>query len=115
LARPFQEFHLDHKDGPVWIIPASRMKSDKEHKIPLAPRAVEIVREMEAVKLSDYAFPGLRSGKPLCDMAMTQLMRGMPLTAAYTAHGTARSGFRDWASNRTTFPDPVIEVALAPS
>jgi integrase len=113
LRATLDEFHVEHKDGPVWIIPAERMKAGKEHRIPLALRAVEIVKEMQGIKMCGYAFPGLRSGKPLSDMAMTQLMRGMKLTKAYTAHGTARSGFRDWASNRTTFPDPIIEVALA--
>ena len=40
------EFDLD---AGVWTIPASRMKAlSRDHRIPMGPRAVEIVRELRA-------------------------------------------------------------------
>jgi hypothetical protein len=47
----------------------------------------------------------------LSDAALTKMMR--LLGRAETVHGTARSSFKDWASECTSFPDVVSEVALA--
>jgi integrase len=51
-----------------------------------------------------------RKGKPLSGMAMTMIMRRLKLDA--TVHGF-RSAFRDWASEETSHPSEVIEMALA--
>ena len=79
-------------DNAVWTVPADRMKASKEHRVPLSPRAVEIVRELP--RDGDYVFPGGRAGKPLSNMALLELMRGM--RPEYVPHGF-RSTFRDWA------------------
>jgi integrase len=95
-------------DKAVWIIPASRMKAGNEHRVPLSPRAVEI---LEAVKPLDKAslFPADKSGK-LSTMAMSMLLRRMRVDC--TVHGF-RSGFRDWAAECTGYPHEVCEMALA--
>lgn len=92
----------------VWTIPGSRMKAGKEHRVPLSPRAVEI---LERVKPLDKAslFPAARGGK-LSGMAMTMLMRRMKQEC--TVHGF-RSAFRDWAAERTGYAHEVCEMALA--
>ena len=46
----------------VWTVPLSSLK-DREHRtepfrVPLSPRAIEIIREMEKAKVSDFVFPG---------------------------------------------------------
>jgi integrase len=107
LNAAFPEFDLEAK---VWIVPAKRMKGGKEHKVPLTPRAVEIVNGMAKVKLSDFVFPGLKSKRPLSDMALTMLTRGM--RPGITNHGF-RSAFKDWAIECTDFPDFLSEAALA--
>ena len=95
-------------DKALWTIPASRMKAGKEHRVPLSPRAVEI---LEAVKPlgSGWLFPA-DSGSKLSTMAMAMLLRRMKLDC--TVHGF-RSGFRDWAAECTGYAHEVCEMALA--
>lgn len=102
----WQEFDLD---AAVWTVPAERMKAGKEHRVPLSKRAVEIVKAMPRIAGSDYVFPAVRGGQ-LSDMALTAVMRRMKVDAV--PHGF-RSTFRDWAAERTTYPQHVAEMALA--
>ena len=95
-------------DKAIWTVPAARMKAGKEHRIPLSPRAVEI---LEAVKPlgKESLFPADKGGK-LSTMAMSMLLRRMKLDC--TVHGF-RSGFRDWAAECTGYAHEVCEMALA--
>ena len=112
------EFDLAEK---AWTIPAERMKAGREHRIPLAPRALEIlaaVKPLAQVPRSQaeaeaFVFPGGRRGKPLSNMAMLKLLERMGRDDL-TAHGF-RSTFRDWAAERTSYPREVAEMALAHS
>ena len=36
--------------APVWTIPATRMKAQREHRVPLCRRAVEVLREAEQLR-----------------------------------------------------------------
>lgn len=101
---------IDTKER-VWIIPAGRMKGGREHRIPLAQRAMSILTEMQALRISEFVFPGGRAKSPLSSMALLMLLRRMKCEAI-TAHGF-RSTFRDWAAERTAFPHEVAEMALA--
>ena len=95
----------------VWVIPADRMKAGREHRVPLSTRALTILRDEEEVRTSGYVFPGGKAGKPLSNMAMTEVLRRMGRDDI-TVHGF-RSTFRDWAAERTNFPSEVVEMALA--
>lgn len=95
----------------TWAIPAERMKAGKEHIVPLCNQAIDILKTMEKYRESDLVFPGNTKGRPLSDMAFTQLLHRMGRTDI-TAHGF-RSSFRDWAGKTTAFPREVIETALA--
>lgn len=98
--------------GKVWTVPAERMKAKKEHRIPLPPRAVEILKEMQADKDGcQFVFPGWSGDKGLSNMAMLKLLKGMGHTGL-TVHGF-RSTFRDWAGEKTNHAREVIEHALA--
>jgi len=104
-AKP-EEFDLTNA---TWTIPGSRMKAKREHRVPLSPRAVEIVREM--LKLEQgYIFPNTRNGESISNMAMLCLLIRMKVKV--TVHGF-RSSFRDWAAERTAFSHEVCESALA--
>lgn len=105
-----EEFDLD---AALWTIPAKRMKAEKEHRVPLSSRAVEIIRELEKTHKGDFVFPGGKEGKPLSNMAMLELLKRMERDDL-TVHGF-RSTFRDWASERTNYPREVCEMALAHS
>ena len=85
------------------------MKAGREHTVPLSDRAVQILEALPGV--GELVFPGAREGRPLSDMAMTQLLRGMNGNG-YRVHGF-RSTFRDWAGDHTNFDREVIEHALA--
>jgi integrase len=101
-------------DAAVWTVPKVRIKSGREHRVPLPSRAVEILQAMSLLRSGDengFVFPGPKPGKPLSTMAMTMQMRRMK-KGDYTVHGF-RSAFRDWAGERTTFPREVAEAALA--
>ena len=94
----------------IWTVPAERMKAGREHRVPLPPGAVAIVREMAEVRRSEFVFPGFRDGRPLSNMAMLELLRDM--RPGLTTHGF-RSSFRDWAAEETATPSEVVEMALA--
>jgi len=96
-------------DAKVWTVPADRIKAQRDHRVPLAPRALAILEEMP--RGAQYAFPGARRGKPLSNMAMLAVLERMGC-ADVTVHGF-RSTFKDWASERTNFPREVSEAALA--
>ena len=107
LECPWSEIDLKAK---VWTVPASRMKAEREHRVPLSPRALEILAEMAPLRRGDLVFPSFRADKPLSDMALSALYKRMGVKA--TTHGF-RSSFRDWAGETTTFPREVAEVALS--
>jgi integrase len=97
----------------TWTIPASRMKSKKEHKVPLGSRCLEILGEAQLLRTSDgpdYVFPGSVKGKPLSDMTLSKLLKELKVDAV--PHGF-RSSFRDWAAEQTNIPREVCEFALA--
>jgi integrase len=94
----------------LWVVPAVRMKHGREHRVPLSVRAVEILREMERDRLSEFVFPGVKHQKPRSGMALDRVLQRM--RADVTVHGF-RSAFRDWAGERTNFPREVAEAALA--
>ena len=95
-------------DNALWTVPAMRMKAGKEHRVPLAPRAVEILKATQALG-SDWLFPATGGGK-LSNMAMNMLLRRMKVDV--TVHGF-RSSFRDWAAECTGYAHEVAEMALA--
>ena len=115
LGACWSEIDLKKK---LWTIPAVRMKAGREHRVPLSPRAAEILEALLEMRVEDakgigptgYVFPGPKPGAPLSSMAMTMLLRRMK--AEITVHGF-RSTFRDWASEETGFPHEVCEMALA--
>lgn len=97
----------------VWIIPPERMKAKREHRIPLTPRCIEILKRARTLSgESTFIFPGRTVEKPLSNMAFLMVLRRMEINV--TAHGF-RSSFRDWASEQTSFPQSVCQMALAHS
>ncbi|WP_369916549.1 tyrosine-type recombinase/integrase [Xanthomonas sp. NCPPB 3005] len=94
--------------GADWTCPPERMKSKKEHVVPLSDAAQAIVKpRLER----DLLFPNDVSGEPLSENAMLALLKRMD-RGDITVHGF-RSTFKDWASETTDFPDDLSEAALA--
>jgi integrase len=95
----------------IWEIPAIRMKGKRRHVVPLSRRCVEILHEARVLAgTSELVFPGRTVTKPLSNMVFLMTMRRMGVSAV--PHGF-RSSFRDWASEQTSFPNEVCEMALA--
>ena len=107
LHATWDEFDLD---AGLWTIPATRMKSGKQHRVPLCPRAVEILGSLPREADNPHAFVGARRGKPIAHNAMLELLQSM--RSGCTCHGF-RSTFRDWAAETTAYPNHVAEQALA--
>jgi integrase len=95
----------------LWIVPAERMKSRREHRVPLSDAAVKLLKALKEEKQSEYVFPGWRIDKPLTIAAPLTLLDDMK-HAELTVHGF-RSTFRDWAAEQTSFPRELAEAALA--
>jgi len=96
--------------GRMWTVPAARMKAAREHRVPLSPRALAIVKEMAEIQQNEFVFPGMKQGKPLSDMSLLMLLRD--LHPGITTHGF-RSTFKDWTAECTSTPNIVSEAALA--
>lgn len=95
----------------VWTIPGERMKSGREHRVPLSGRAIELLGTVPRVVGCAFVFPGARAGHGLSNMAMLECLREMR-GRSVSVHGF-RSTFRDWAGERTNFPREIAEAALA--
>lgn len=98
-----------------WRIPADRMKSHREHRVPLSDAALEVLGDVRPLSggRGGLLFPSpMRPDRPISDMTLTKLLRDNGLAARAIMHGF-RSAFRDWASERTSAPHAVMELALA--
>ena len=98
-------------EARTWTIPAARMKSRKEHRVPLADRAIAILEQAKALDVGNgLVFPNRRTGEPLSNMAFDRLLTRLEIPAV--PHGF-RSSFRDWVIEQTATPWAVGEAALA--
>lgn len=103
-------------DQAVWVVPATRMKAGREHRVPLPPRAVALLKEVLPLSSGDpaeFVFPGPKgSESQLSDAAFSALLKRMGRTDGITPHGF-RSSFRDWAGEMTSYPREIAEMCLA--
>lgn len=96
----------------LWTVPKGRMKGEREHRVPLCDRALALIAELVPLRgNTPFIFPGERSNGSLSNMAMLNVLSRMECEGM-TVHGF-RSTFRDWAAERTNFPNEVVEMALA--
>lgn len=114
-------------DAGLWVIPAARMKMDREHKVPLTADAIALLKSLPRFEGNPLVFPAARGGM-LSDAAISATMKriheakvakdGVGYVDARSKrpavpHGTARSTFRDWGAERTDYPRDMLEIALA--
>lgn len=97
-----------------WRVPAKRMKNNAEWRVPLSAPVIELLERARPLRTeSGLLFPSPnRRGKPMSDMTLMKLLRDTGLAERCTVHGF-RSTFRDWASECTDAPEPVMELSLA--
>ncbi|BAP13783.1 phage integrase family protein [Alcanivorax sp. NBRC 101098] len=106
LGITWQEIDLKAK---VWTVPAGRMKSGKQHKVPLTEAAVDLLKNMKPGAPDAMVFAGGNGAIPSNNFLSALLKR---MDQPVTAHGF-RSTFKDWARERTAYADEVSELALA--
>ncbi|MCC0059094.1 MAG: integrase arm-type DNA-binding domain-containing protein [Hyphomicrobiaceae bacterium] len=116
-------------DGRTWTIPAARMgKTGKPHRVPLVDRAVDLLNELPRERGNDFVFVSpMRRGAGLSNMAMATVLKkihaarekaGLPRFAdrqtgtLAVPHGF-RSSFRDWAAERTSAQNHIVEMSLS--
>ncbi|WP_425051534.1 tyrosine-type recombinase/integrase [Psychromarinibacter sp. S121] len=118
-SRELRGIRWSEIDGDTWTIPADRMKTGKEHRVPLSPEALAILESVRGIG-NDLVFPSSapRRGKPrrekertMSDTVFKALMDRMGWTDL-TAHGF-RSTFRDWCGEFARADREVAEAALA--
>lgn len=94
----------------MWVIPPTRMKAGREHRVPLSDAAIALLEKIPRFGESGIIFQGMRGGQ-LSDATMTATLKRMG-RSDLTGHGF-RSTFRDWAAEQTAYPHEVCEMALA--
>jgi integrase len=102
LGATWDEIDLPHK---LWTIPAKRMKADRDHRVPLSNRAVDILKSLP--HSGKHVF--MNGKHPFNDNSLLKLLRGM---RDATVHGF-RATFRTWLHERTSFPHDLGELCLA--
>jgi integrase len=105
LGARWDEIDLEAR---LWTVSAARMKTRKEHRVPLSDAAYDLLNGM--ARHSEYIFAN-NQGASLSNMALHLLLERMGRDDL-TVHGF-RSTFRTWAAERTSFPPHVVEMALA--
>jgi integrase len=99
------EFDMEAK---TWTVPAERMKAKRQHRVPLSPAALQVIKAMGG---NGYVFPGGKPSKTLSNNGMRAVLKRMG-RSDITVHGF-RSTFRDWCAETTAYPANLIEMALA--
>ncbi|EMF0917412.1 MULTISPECIES: tyrosine-type recombinase/integrase [Morganellaceae] len=113
-ARAMQWQEIDFKRA-VWTIPAERMKSGLQHRVPLSEQTLALLNNLKGVH-DTLVFPSPRKQIVLSDMVVTSFLRRTKAPSdtngrVATAHGF-RSTFRDWCSEHGYSRD-LAERALA--
>lgn len=116
----------------MWIVPAQRMKTGKEHRVALSNAAVSLLKATPRFENNELVFPAVRGGE-LSDMTLNAVIKrmhaaemkagrsgwldpkqvdsdGKPKVA--TVHGM-RSTFKDWATEVSDHPRELSEMALS--
>jgi integrase len=95
LGMQWSEVNWDTK---LWTIPATRMKTNVEHRIPLSDRAIEILKLR-----TQYQRPF-----DLHERSIRWLLRDRPITV----HGF-RASFKTWSLEQTEYAWELVEMCLS--
>jgi integrase len=109
-AREVAWSELDLKNR-LWVIPAARMKRDREHRVPLSLLALSVIERVAKRAGCPFVFAG-PSGEPISDTAIRNVLRLLGVTKDTGSMHGMRSAFRDWAAE-SGVDDPVAEACLA--
>jgi integrase len=96
----------------LWTVPVAKMKSAREHIVPLSSIALEVLERQAGIRVSDAVFPGMGGGS----LSYTSFVKAPQKAGidAGSAHGW-RSVFRDACGDKLHVDRDVAEAALAHS
>jgi integrase len=99
-------------DNALWRIPATRMKMDSSHTVPLSSQALKLFRQMKDLSgKSKWVLPGYSRAKPMSKSTLNVALERMGYRRTLTVHGlrsTAASALQEMG-----FPSEVINRQLA--
>ncbi len=103
-----------------WVIPASKMKTNKEHIVPLTSRAIEILKEAEKFSAGEkYIFPSfLHKHSPMSDNTLRRALQRMGFPKEQFVPHAFRSMFSTIANEHLRehgIHPKVIDIQLAHS
>jgi integrase len=101
--------NISEIEGSNWVRPEERMKTGKEHRVPLSDEATYIIEQALPYSRDGFLFPSSRKGV-ISDATMARMMERRGMVAR--PHGF-RSSFRTWCAETTNTPREVAEAALA--
>ncbi|MXZ38608.1 MAG: tyrosine-type recombinase/integrase [Holophagales bacterium] len=86
-------------EAAVWTIPANRVKTKREHRIPLSSQALEVLARARQLRGggSSLIFPASRGNGPLGSGTMGKLLRELRIETS--PHGV-RASFRSWCADQ---------------
>lgn len=101
-------------ENNLWVIPADRMKMNREHRVPLSKQALAILSIMEPISgHRDHVFPGM---KPPYNNSMNVSTANVAIKRMGYKNKLVAHGLRALASttlNMQGFDPDIIEAALA--
>jgi integrase len=95
LGMQWSEIDIANK---LWVIPAERMKADKEHRVPLSDRVLALLARRKEHAPGPNVFTGY-SNEPLNNKALRFELYAMGYRNRVTVHGF-RSAFRNWCAEQ---------------
>jgi integrase len=99
-------------DSRTWVIPGTRMKGGREHRVPLSEAALDLLKNLPREEGNPNLFIGSEPGTAMSKWGPDTCMARLGLRGMVTIHGF-RSAFRDWAGETTAFAHDICEAALA--
>lgn len=101
-------------DSALWTIPEDRMKSRRDHMVPLSTQAVAILRDLHPLTGPEgYVFPANRgTGRPMSENTVNAALRSMGYGGRMVGHGW-RAVARTLLEEALQEPADLIEHQLA--
>jgi integrase len=121
FVRPFNLRHAQWDEidleAKLWRIPAEKMKTKREHVVPLTDITLDIFKEMKRFSgNADYIFHSLRSKmSPMSDATLNNALRRMGYAKDELVTHGFRAMFSTIAHEKSSFKHEVIETQLAHS
>ena len=106
----WEEIDIENR---VWVIPAARMKRNREHIVPLTPQTLALLERLKAMRgSSEYLFPSHRGRNKHANVQTANMaLKRIGFKGELVSHGLR--ALASTALNEQRFDSELIEVCLA--